>query len=319
MAMAAAGGLLLTGSLVLYVSRPVAGMVNLPGGSFLMGATRDEVEAAQQWCKELLGKECDDFVQQAFKREEPQRQVVLSAVRFDRREVTTEEFVGWLNVQKDLEIEGGRYVKQSGVLLADIYPTYQPFAGYTYDKPSHRFFVPTEFRRRPATQLSWEAASRYCAAQHKRLPTEAEWELAARGSEGRRFPWGFAEPTCERSVLARMPGMPCAKDGIGPRDVASTPADRTPEGIYDLGGNVSEWVLDDFVERYPACPPPCKDPVVPPVQNAARVVRGGNWEWPALLARGTTRSRYAPNTTPKNFGFRCVDPLHELSKNSHTK
>lgn len=318
-AIVAASSLVVAGSLSLYLSRPVSGMVTLTGGTFLMGATRDDVESAQRWCEELLGKDCDEVVKQAFRREEPQRQVFLSAFRLDRREVTTEEFVGWLNQQKGLEFEGGRYVKQSGALLADIYPTYQPFAGYAYDLQSHRFFVPAEFRRRPATQLSWEAASRYCAAQHKRLPTEAEWELAARGSEGRRFPWGFAEPSCESSVLARVQGMQCAKEGIGPRDVASTHADRTPDGIFDLGGNVSEWVLDDFVEQYPACPPPCQDPVVPPTKNVARAVRGGNWEWPALFARGTTRSRYSPSTTPKNFGFRCAEPLNDRSMEASNK
>lgn len=318
-ALIASGGAALAGGLFFYLTRPVSGMVTYQGATFTMGATTDEIAAAQHWCKELLGSECDEVVQQAFKREEPQRQVTLSPFRLDRREVTTEEFVGWLNAQSDLKIEGDRYVKQNGVLLADIYPTYQPFAGYAYDKQQRRFFVPSEFRRRPATQLSWLAASRYCVAQGKRLPTEAEWELAARGSEGRRFPWGYSEPSCEGSVVARLPGMSCAKEGIGPRDVASTASDRTPEGLYDLGGNVSEWVLDDFRERYPDCAAPCKDPLVAPQQDAARAVRGGNWEWPAFAARGTTRSRYAPNLTPKNFGFRCAEPLSDSSTTIKTQ
>lgn len=301
---------LAAGSYLLW-NRPVSGMATLAGGAFVMGATHDEVEAAQAWCKQLMGSDCDDVVQQAFQREEPQRSVTLSPFRLDRREVTTQEFVDWLNAQRDLRLEEGRYVRQGGVLLADIYPTYQPFAGYTYDARRQRFVVPAEFRRRPATQVSWEAAVRYCAGQNKRLPTEAEWELAARGSEGRRFPWGYSEPTCSHSVLARLPGMPCAKerDGIGPRDVASTQEDRTPDGIYDLGGNVSEWVMDMFVDPYPACAAPCRDPVVTPLPERARVVRGGNWEWPVVLARGTTRSRYLPNAAPRNFGFRCAASL----------
>jgi formylglycine-generating enzyme required for sulfatase activity len=295
------------GFLLWRLSQPVGGMVDFAAGRFVMGAAPDEILSVQEWCKNLLGSECDEVVQKAFRREQPQRKVELSAFRLDRREVTTQEFADWLNAQPDLQLESARYVKQRGVLLADVYPMYDPFGGFTYDPQQQKYVVPQKYRRRPATQVSWHAADRYCQSQGKRLPTEAEWEFAARGPEGRRFPWGYEEPTCQGTVVSRRTGMLCAAFGTGPGDVASAAQDRTPEGIHDLGGSVAEWVADGFAEQYPSCPEPCRNPLVHPDQvDGQRVVRGSAWEWPTYLARGTTRSRYAANAAPINFGFRCA-------------
>ncbi len=287
--------------------RPVGGMVDFTGGPYTMGSSQDEVASAQLWCEKLLGPGCDDVMRQTLHRELPQRSVLLSPFRLDRREVTTQEFVDWLNSQPNIELEKDRYVKLAGVVIADIYPMYQPFAGFSYDRRERRFVVPREFRRRPATQLSWQAAQRFCQAQGKRLPTEAEWEFAARGTDGRRFPWGFDEPSCERSISARTVDQACAKLGAGPQDVASTRGDMTPEGIYDLGGNVAEWVEDAFREQYPECPLPCRDPrETTDNESALRVVRGGSWMWSSLATRSTTRSRKSALGIAINFGFRCA-------------
>jgi serine/threonine protein kinase/formylglycine-generating enzyme required for sulfatase activity len=308
----AAGGAFAAALIVLltwYFTRPIGGMQELPGGKFVMGATKDEIESAQHWCKQLLGSQCDEKTQRPFLREQPQRQVELSAFLLDRHEVTNQEFADWLNAQKDLVLENDRLVKQRGMVLADIFPMYEPFGGFTYDKRKRQYVVPPRFRRRPVTQVSWHAADRYCQSHGKRLPTEAEWEFAARGTEGRLFPWGYDEPTCPGTVFSRMQGMPCAMLGIGLQDVASAPQDRTPEGIYDLGGSVAEFVADAFEEQYPACPAPCRNPIVKPRDDdvaGARVVRGGAWEWPAFATRGTSRSHLGATITPINFGFRCA-------------
>lgn len=290
--------------------RPIDGMTDFAGGPYTMGASNDEVASAQLWCDKLLGSDCDEVMKKTMQREQPQRSVLLSPFRLDRREVTTEEFVGWLNKQPNVSLEKDRFVKLDGAIIADIYPMYQPFAGFSYDKREKKFVVPREFRRRPATQLSWHAAQRYCIGQGKRLPTEAEWEFAARGVEGRRFPWGFDEPNCERSVSSRAAELSCAKHGAGPRDVASTRGDVTPEGVYDLGGNVAEWVADVFYEQYQECPLPCRDPVEKNGDDQSlRVVRGGGWMWSALATRATTRSRKAANGIAINFGFRCAQTV----------
>ncbi|MFO0580005.1 MAG: bifunctional serine/threonine-protein kinase/formylglycine-generating enzyme family protein [Polyangia bacterium] len=311
----AGGALLVLGALSVsgpwiyrWLSSPIGGMAELPGGSFLMGSTPVEVESAQDWCKELLGDGCDEMVLKTFRRELPQRLVTVSPFRMDRHEVTNKQFTSWLNTQKEIRIENGRYAVLGEHILADLYPTYQPFGGVIYDEQRRRFTVPSQYADFPVTQVSWHAAVMYCAASGKRLPTEAEWEYAARGSEGRRFPWGFEMPRCDGTVFARKPNMPCSSLGVGPREVATAKQDRTPDGIYDLGGNVPEWVEDSFAESYPACPSPCQDPRVEGTANgpALRVARGGSWSWSAFSIRAATRSRFEQDKTPINFGFRCA-------------
>lgn len=286
------------------------GMVSLPGGAFMMGSSPSEIESAKDWCKSLLQKNCDTDYLQGFDRETPQRRVEVSAFRIDRIEVTNRQFVDWLNRQKNLELREGRKVYQDGLLLADIYPMFEGFSGFLHDAKSGSYQVPKGYEYRPVTQVTWFAADRYCRAQGKRLPTEAEWEYAARGSDGRRFPWGFVEPSCDGVVLSRDRGMPCAARGLGPQDVGTATQDVTPEGVYDLAGSVAEWVQDAFQTPYPTCSQPCRDPVISAPATALpslpRVARGGSWAWSAFLGRGATRSRFEQNEAPRNFGFRCA-------------
>jgi serine/threonine-protein kinase len=146
------------------------------------------------------------------------------------------------------------------------------------------------------------------------LPTEAEWEIAARAPGKRRFPWGDERPTCERVVFGRTAGMPCAAHEEGPATVGSAPGDVTPEGVHDLGGNVREWVADAFVEHYPACSPPCRDPGrddEPKGGGAAtrRAVRGGGWWEQPAMTRAARRGSDEPGWTDVAIGFRCARAL----------
>lgn len=293
---------------------PVGGMVTLAGGSFPMGSTTDEVESAQLWCKQFGGAECDEAALKTFPRELPQHRVTVSPFRLDRREVTNEEFADWLNATPSAVMAQGRYVMQQGRVLADLYPMYQPFGGLFYDGKQQRFRVAPSFARRPVTQVSWHAANAYCAAHEKRLPTEAEWEFAARGADGRRFPWGFQEPQCSGTAFARGAGMTCASSAVGPNDVAASTQDRTEDGVHDLAGNVGEWVADVFTERYASCAAPCENPanVIPPVVGPTlRTVRGGTWLWTQASLRAATRSRFDQDKALINVGFRCAASLPE--------
>ena len=274
-----------------------SGMVRIPESRFRMGSTDVEVTEAFRWCQSLTPVGCDRAL---YERETPSREVDLPSFSIDTAEVTNEEFATWLNTLSPLSIEGGRTVRQGDAKLADLHPD---FGGLSTE--GGRFRARDGYARRPVVQVTWTAARRFCGYQGKRLPIEAEWERAARGKEGRRFPWGDRAPTCESAVYGREPGGPCAAKGREPADVGTTPGDRSEEGVLDLAGNVSEWVEDTFRPHLPECAGPCRDPAVrgPEPEKGCR---GGNWGGLAEMCRAAGRGRRAFDEVSHQIGFRCA-------------
>ncbi len=290
-----------------------SGTALIAAGTFTLGSTADEQESALNWCRQVTGSECGEEERLQLSRERPQHKVTVSAFRMDRTEVTNSSFVDWLNQQKDLSLTENRYLYQGTVLLADLYPRYEPANGFVWNRRLSRYEVPKGNERHPVTQVTWEAARRYCQSKGMRLPTEAEWEYAARGVEGRPFPWGFESPLCDRVNVARASGQPCAVMKGSTIAVGTAAQDVTPDGIYDLAGNVAEWVLDAFHDTYRECPSPCKDPIeetsVTAGERRQRVLRGGSWLWAIWSSRSASRSRWWSNEAVQNVGFRCVSPV----------
>jgi formylglycine-generating enzyme required for sulfatase activity len=272
-------------------------MVAIPGGLFRMGSTEDEVGKAFAWCQGLAPRGCDRAL---YERELPSREVELSSFWIDAREVTNEQFAAWLNALTRVEVTEGRLVRQERTLLADLHPDHGGVRG----GPGH-FEARAGRERRPVVQVTWAAAERYCESRGKRLPTEAEWERAARGTEGRPFPWGDRPPACGSVVFGRGTGGPCAAEGAEAADVGTTPMDRSEEGVLDLGGNVSEWVEDTFRPRLPECTGPCRDPMVRG-EEAEKVCRGGNWGALAEMSRAPGRGRRRGDEVSHQIGFRCA-------------
>ena len=121
----------------------------------------------------------------------------------------------------------------------------------------HEFSIGQE--RHPVVNVTWREATAYAAYVGGSLPTELQWEFAARGPERRKYPWGNSEPTCQRAHY-----RPC--NPRRPIDVMARPEGATPEGIYDLAGNVSEWVVPIWF-----------DPGRTPVNDDSRRLRGGSF------------------------------------------
>lgn len=156
----------------------------------------------------------------------------------------------------------------------------------------------------PVNCVDWSQAKAFCAWAGKRLPWEAEWERAARGSDGRVYPWGNESATCERAVMSEGIGG-CGEYGTWP--VKSKLPGASPYGAHDMAGNVWEWVADWYgSSTYESSP--SSDPRGPG-SGSYRVVRGGGFGDGASTLRASNRGGYGPSVGDGTLGFRCSRSL----------
>jgi formylglycine-generating enzyme required for sulfatase activity len=250
-------------------------MIRVPASEFVMGSTSPEIIDATVLCEhEPLATSCDE---RSFADESLAHRVRLSGYFLDRREVTVADF-------------------EACVRLGRCKPP--PF-----EQGARRFRQPNF----PVTLVTWDDAQAFCAFRGARLPTEAEFERAARGSAGRRFPWGQL-PNARLANHGRL-GIDLTDEIDGYSELApvgSFNAGRTPDGFLDLAGNAAEWVQDRYATQYADAEQ--IDPQGPDAAQAtsARVVRGGSYESPMAWLRGAARGAYLPSERRPSIGFRCA-------------
>lgn len=261
-------------------------MVFVPGGEFEMGNTNDQLRFSVQLCEEddsrIFGEDARCFASE-FADETPAHMVILDAFWIDRTEVTNEQY---------------RHCVEAGVCSP---PT--EYSSYTratyYDDAAYEGY--------PVIWVGWEQATEYCNWVGARLPTEAEWEYAARGPESKMFPWGntfdgarlnYCDANCPLGTADAG-----ADDGYpDTAPVGNYPSGKSWCGALDMAGNVREWVSDWYgsYQRGQQANPRG------PLSGQLLVSRGGSWFDSLSNVRSTKRGQNAPDFSAYKLGIRCV-------------
>jgi formylglycine-generating enzyme required for sulfatase activity len=261
-------------------------MIHIPAGPFLMGTSDQQIDrlaqdldAAKQWREKGY-----------FGREQPQHTVALPDYYIGKYPVTVGEF------RRFVEAGGyrhGRYWTEAGWAWREA-------EGVT--KPEHWDDAQwTGDDRLPVVGVSWYEAHAYCqwlsetTGHDYRLPTEAEWEKAACGTDGRLYPWGdaFDVSRCNTRASELNHTLPVGQ---------YSPTGDSPYGCVEMVGNVSEWTMS----KYRPYPYDANDERDDPAGDTERATRGGSWHSPVLRARAVSRGMNDPFFTDNDLGFRCA-------------
>ena len=168
---------------------------------------------------------------------------------------------------------------------------------YTRSQTRDNYYGNAEFADYPVIYVDWYQAKTYCAWRGARLPTEAEWEKAARGTDGRAYPWGKADANCD---LANY--KDCKYDRTKP--VGSYPAGASPYGAMDMTGNVWEWTADWYGKNYYSSSPD-RNPTGP-TSGKYRILRSGSFNDDKMYLRSSARFKEQHYTMDSVTGFRCA-------------
>jgi formylglycine-generating enzyme required for sulfatase activity len=231
----------------------------VPAGEFLMGSTQGNPDSA------------------------PLHTVMLDGFWLDGNEVTNAMYANFLNIVGN-KIEGGSEWLDARPQAAQIFAE-----GSGWQVQPGR-------ENHPITGVSWYGAKAYCEWSGRRLPTEAEWEYAARGTDERQYPWGNDNLTCTQAHY-----FGCGEGTIA---AGGLPSGVSPFGIFDMAGNVAEWVTDRYASDYYQSSP-LQNPTGP-ANGYYRVIRGGSWLNTYLAIRTTHRAWAGADEHAAAVGFRCA-------------
>jgi formylglycine-generating enzyme required for sulfatase activity len=246
-------------------TQEVAGMVYVPAGPFIMGSSDSEIGSVQADCMSTPGCNAGQFED-----EKPQRQVTLDAFYIDETEVTVADFKAF--------VEATGYQATSEAKGDPLQYTWRAFD--TSDRQDH-----------PVRWMSWHDANAYCQWAGKRLPTEAEWEKAARGESGLIYPWGNVWDD------ARVPQGDTAP-------VTAFANAASPYGVLGMAGGVWEWVADWYDAFYYQSGPTVNP--AGPQQTSDKVLRGGAFDNASWKQRAAHRHFGGAEGYAHDHGFRCA-------------
>ncbi|MEW6313183.1 MAG: SUMF1/EgtB/PvdO family nonheme iron enzyme [Pseudomonadota bacterium] len=287
------------------------GMVLVPAGEFVMGSDKTDKNNAQ-W-RDANALNPYGFIDPLYVDEYPPHKVNLNAYFIDKYEVTNAQY-------RDFVISTGRTVPlmwpENGYNLSMKLLSEQPVETLrTLASDRFKLDMDTTSMTKeeilpelqkandardalPVTGVTWSDAAAYCAWANKRLPTEAEWEKAARGPKGYEYPWGNEWKPDYVGTMANDQDNPAVAGG-------SFPNDKSGYGVYDMSGNVAEWVAD-WYNAYPGSEYKHKN-----FGRQHRVVRGGfassgHYDSLGVVFRTAKRSHMLPYAQMIDVGFRCA-------------
>ena len=252
-----------------------AALVHVPSGRFVMGSKSGD------------------------KDERPPRKIFVSGFWIDETEATAERFARFVELTGyKTTAEKRKWSWTWDASLRKGKGGWRKTKGADWRRPegpkSSWKATPTQ----PVSHVSWPDAEAYCGWAGRRLPTEAQWERAARGADGRPYPWGVARD----AMRANLKG---GKDGIsGVAPVGRFPKGASPFGALDMSGNVWEWVADRYGSR--AYRKMAERDPHGPARGKTRVVRGASWGSPVAWATAHNRYHRPPHYTNNKIGFRCA-------------
>jgi formylglycine-generating enzyme required for sulfatase activity len=287
------------------------GMALIPAGEFTMGSNKAEDDTKWKGANALNPYGFNDKL---FVDEHPAHKVNLPAYMIDKYEVTNAQYrdfaiaaqhtvpLGWpqngYNFGNDLlaslPLEDLRKVATDRFKLdMDVTKMSQKDLLAELEK------IQASRDQLPVTTVSWPDADAYCHWAGKRLPTEAEWEKAARGPQGFEYPWGNEWDPKKINTMSENPDAPYSP-------VGSFPGDKSGYGVYDMAANVTEWVAD-WYDAYPGAPP--SDNKL--YGKFQRVVRGGmtssgHYDSLSMVFRNSKRNHLKPYSAFIDVGFRCA-------------
>lgn len=286
-----------------------------------LGSSESEIASAYKMAKEEDA--CEKCPRSLYEREQ-ESDVLIKSFRLDAYEVTFSEVAKTLNqlpertVRTRIEADEGERTEKTELYIDGLrilgLDNPHRLNGFVWNEGTRRINVLSDMLEKPATYVTWYGAALTCQQLHKRLPTEAEFEFAARGVEHRIYPWGNQRPTCDWARYGSPSFMLtfCKTNTEGGLPVRrAIIRDVTPNGVYDLGGNVAEWVANPFVDRYSVCAAgPCPDYDAASSDHwgtaSYRAYRGGSWHTEPTALRAASRGRARPDDYNGELGFRCA-------------
>ncbi len=287
------------------------GMVLIPAGEFIMGSNK--VEDDTKW-KGANALNPYGFNDKLYVDEHPAHKVTLPAFMMDKYEVSNAQFRKFtFATRRNPPVMW----QQNGYNLTDKFLASLPLP-YLQQVASDRFKldmdvntmtqkallaelvkVQTKRGKLPVTMVTWADADEFCRWTGKRLPSEAEWEKAARGTEGFEFPWGNDWDPKKINTMSEDPDAPYSAGG-------SFPGDKSPYGVYDMAANVSEWVAD-WYDAYPGAPP-SDNKYYGKIHRVTRggITSSGHYDALSLMFRSAKRAHLPPDSALLDLGFRCA-------------